>query len=351
MQLPVMHNYEFNTLTELHTGLCYSLVTAGKEQLDVITSVDVQKHDVIAVANCMDWSFNLKSMWLTPSRWTMMVRQYLDPEELQAWILQVTSKIGTRGRGIAVMRTKVVKPRGGAATGHTNKETRRWGSCMLAISYKALPVPTITLHSRTSYLGYIGALDLSVAWMIARYLAKEMAIPVETFKFVWMIEAIQWHNFKSLAYLLNNDDPVTRTLYRRLLIKPVSKLSKPEVDMIQNAPAINLSRKWLRKMMAEDANGITYGDMTYNTYRRIRRRWHTEVLGFDKAKTFEGWSYYKQNTGAASIGDRKEFFPAYKPLPNCFVSDLDFKGIGMPISGEYGMAYDESDLDDEDEDE
>jgi hypothetical protein len=320
---------------------------AEAKDLDLITSVDVQKHNVIAEADSLEWEFDLKSMWLTPSRWTMMVRQYIDPEEFQAWMDTVTTKIGLRGRGIAVMRTKIVKPRGGAATGHTNKETRRWGSCMLAISYKAKPAPQITLYSRTSYLGYIGALDLSVAWMVGRYLATAMGIDVSTFKFVWMNEAIQWHNFKSLAFMLNNDDPDLRKAYRRLLIKPKSKLNHAEREELEIAPAIRLSRQWLRKMMKADAEGETYGDMTYNTYRRIRRRWHTEVLGYDRAQEFEGWSYYK--TGD-KVGEQKEFFKAYLPLPNCRIETLDFRGIGMPLAGVQAVEY-EGGFDDGEDDE
>lgn len=343
-----MHTFRAQTMTDLHTLMCNSLITATAEDLDLITSVDVQKHNVIAEAESMEWNFDLKSMWLTPSRWTMMVRQYLDPEELQAWMETVTTKIGLRGRGIAVLRTKLVKPRGGAATGHTNKETRRWGSCMLAISYKAKPAPQITLYSRTSYLGYIGALDLSVAWMVGRYLAAAMGVDVSAFKFVWMNEAIQWHNFKSLAFMLNNDNPKLRKQYRRLLIKPKSKLSEDELLILKTAPAVDLSRKWLRKMMKSDAEGETYGDMTYNTYRRIRRRWHTEVLGYEKAQEFEGWSYYKQGPKA---GEQKEFFKAYKPLPNCPVVGLDFRCIGLPLAGvkpvEYEGGFDDGEDDDD----
>lgn len=343
-----MHTYHEATMTQLHKRMCQSLITATPDELDMITSVDVQKHNVIAEADSMSWDFDLKSTWLTPSRWTMMIRQYIDPEEFEAWMETVTTKIGTRGRGIAVMRTKVVKPRGGAATGHTNKETRRWGSCMLAVSYKAKPHPQITLYSRTSYLGYIGALDLSVAWMIGRYLATAMGVPVESFKFVWMIEAVQWHNFKSLAYMLNNDSPKLQKKYRRLLLKPLSKLSEEENALIEGSPAVKLSRKWMRGMMKSDAEGVTYGDMTYNTYRRIRRRWHTEVLGYEKAQEFEGWSLYKVGP---KMGEQKEFFKAYQPLPSCPVSTLDFKGLGLPLAGlkvvNYEGGYDDGEDDDE----
>lgn len=343
-----MKTFHEATMTELHDKMCTFLVEATDEELDIISTVDVQRHNIIAQADSMDWDFDMKSMWLTKSRWTMMINQYLDPEELEAWVNQCTAKIGTRGRGIAVMRTKTVKPRGGEATGHTNKETRRWGSCMLALSYKALPAPQITLYSRTSYLGYIGALDLTVAWMAGQYLARALGIDVKSIRFVWMNEAIQWHNFKSLAFLLNHPEKKRRKAYRRLMMKKESKLREDELATLEASPALRLSRKWLAKVIKEDAEGRTYGDMTYNTFRRIVRRYHTEVHGFDYAKEFEGWSHYK--TGAKE-GEQKEFFKAYPPLPTVMASSLDFSALekkGASLGGvEYVGGGDDEDDDDE----
>lgn len=344
-----MRHYTAKTMTELYDELTDSLIHGTENTLDIISTVDVQVHDIIAEADSMAWDFDFKSAWLTKSRWSMMVRQYLDPEDLEAWIGRVTSKIGLKNRGIAVLRTKIVKPRGGAATGHTNKETRAWGACMLNISYKALPVPQITLYSRTSYLGYIGALDLSVAWMVGKYLAKELGVPVETFKFVWVNQAIQWHNFKSLAYMLNHTRVKTRDHFRKLLIAPSSHLSGVEKREILDHPAIKLSRKWLQKVIREDATGRTYGDFSYNTFRRIVRRFHTEVYGEEYARQFEGWSYYKQGP---KLGEQKEFFKLYGLLPSVKVDSLDFAPIGMPLSRSYGEAFvggDDDDSDDDDE--
>lgn len=342
-----MRTYETQTLTQLHEAMTKSLIFAKPDELDQISNVDVAIHDVMGYARTMDWEFDLKNMWLTKSRWTMMVNQYIDPEELIRWLEMCTGKIGTKGRGISVMRTKVVKARGGAATGHTNKETRRWGSCMLNLSYKAVPRPTITLHSRTSYLGYIGALDLSVAWMCAKYLGHELGLEPKDFSFVWHIEAIQWHNFKSMAWMLNHTDEQQRALYRRLLIKPMSKLNATEGSIVLDLPAAKMTRVWLRKMMLADAQGETYGDMSYNTYRRIRRRWHTEVLGYEKAQTFEGWSVYKVGD---KVGEQKEFFKAYQPLPSVKIQTLDFSGIKLPFGKGYGMEFD-GEMEEEDDDE
>lgn len=342
-----MRAYQAPTLTTLHDRLCAKLINATEDELDVISSVDVQIHNVMAEALSMEWDFDLKNLWLTPSRWSMMTKQYIDPNELQVWMDKITRHIGTRSRGIATMRTKHVAARGGPAQG--NKETRRWGSCMLSVSYKAVPAPQITLMSRTSYLGYLSGLDLSVAWMCAKYLAGELNCEVEDFRFVWMNEAMQFHNFKSLAYMLNHPDPGKRKKYRRWLRASEEKLRDlGEWEEIQVRPAVKLARVWMQRLMDMDRKGLTLGDMTYNTYRRIRRRYHTEVLGYDRAQEFEGWSYYKKGE---KIGEEKEFFKAYKPLESITIADLDFTKIGMPFNpGKYGSEF-EGEMEEDDDDE
>lgn len=332
------------TLTQLHESLCDTIVHAPKDKLDVISTVDVQIHNVIAEAQSMEWEFDLKDMWLTPSRWSMMAKQYIDPVELQLWLEKCSSRIGRKGRGIGLMRTNTVAARGGPAQG--NKETRRWGSCMIAISYKALPRPQITLYSRTSYLGYLGALDLTVAWMCGRYLADAIGMDVEDMSFVWMNEAVQYHNFKSLAYLLNHTDEEKREAYRAILRNPEDELDEQQLYDLRTSPALQLTRKWLQKLLLEDAQGKTLGDMSYNTYRRIRRRYHTEVMGYEYAQQFEGWSYYKKGPNE---GEKKEFFKAYQPLPHTLVDTLDFRKIGMPLGGTYGAEFEGDDYDEDDD--
>jgi hypothetical protein len=163
-----------------------------------------------------------------------------------------------------------------------------------------------------------------------------------------MVESTQWHNFKSLAMALNHPDDAQRQQFRRLFIKPLKKLSTAETQLIEDSPGLQLSRRWLRRMMMLDQGGQTYGDMTYNTYRRIRRRWHTEVLGYERAQDFEGWSYYKTGDKA---GQEKEFFKAYRPLPSVKVDTLDLSPIKMPFGKRYGGDYVPGDeLDDTEQD-
>lgn len=346
-----MKAFRAPTMTRLHDQMCHKLIHATAEELDVVSTVDVQIHNVIAEAASMEWDFDLKNLWLTPSRWTMMVRQYVPREEFIQWLEKCTKYIGLKNRGIAMLRTNVVKPRGGEAFG--NKESRRWGSCMLAISYKAVPAPQITLYSRTSYLGYLSGLDMSIAWMAGKYLAGELGCDVADFKFVWMNEAAQYHNFKSMAYLLNHPDPELRKKYRRWIRFSEAKLRDTgDYEYVASRPAIMLSRSWMQKLILMDQQGLTLGDMTYNTYRRIRRRYHTEVLGYERAQQYEGWSYYKKGP---QTGEPKEFFKAYQPLGSVTIDNLDFGGIHLPYSpGKYGAPLlvgvgDDLDLEDDDE--
>src|SRR5690606_2914293 len=145
----------------------------------------------------------------------------------------------------------------------------------------------------------------------------------------------QYHNFKSMAYLLNHPDPERRKQYRRWIRFSEAKLLETgDADYVLSRPAIKLSRTWMQRLILMDQQGLTLGDMTYNTYRRIRRRYHTEVLGYERAQTFEGWSYYK--TGPKQ-GEQKEFFKAYLPLDSVKIADLDFSAIHLPYApGEYG---------------
>lgn len=324
-----MKTYHAATMDELHNDMCDSLIYAKKEDLHLITTVDTHYHDIMAKADSMAWDFDLKTLWLTPSRWSMMVKQYIDPDQFEAFLDQCTTRIGSKNRGIAMMRTNVVKPRGGEFSGSNNKVARQWGSCMLSIGYKALPTPTITLQSRTSYLGYIGALDLTVAWMVGRYLAEAIGIKVEDMSFVWMNSNIQWHNFKSLAFMLCHPDEKRRRRYRKLLMATEEELGERVMAYINSRPTIRLSRKWLQKVIEEDKAGRTYGDMTYNTFRRIVRRFHTEVYSYEYAQEFEGWEYHRKG---AKEGEQKAFHKAYKPLKSVKASTLDFSAIGMPLT-------------------
>jgi hypothetical protein len=305
-RFPGGHVYTGDTMTALHAEMCSSLAYGGAENMDMVTSVDVQKHNVVGVAESMQWEFDLKDLWLTKARWTAMIRQYINPVALEAWLNACEKKLVGRKRGVSVMRTNEVQQRSTATKdGSGTRVWRTWGSCMLAIGYRALPTPQITLHSRTSYLGYIGALDMSVAYLCGKLVADRVGIAVEDIRFVWHNEAIQFHAFKSLAYLLAN--PERRDAFMGLEITP---------DLRQASPGLYISRKWMASFEQEDEEGKTYGDMNFGQTRRIRKRYHTEVLGYGYGEPYEGGDH-------RSASQNKRF----KPLPSTPASTLTFDNL------------------------
>jgi hypothetical protein len=309
-----LHLFTTPTVTDLHTAICDSLAYGGMDDMDMVTSVDVQKHNVVAMAESFDWDFDLRDLWLTRSRWTTMIRQYINPVALEAWLNACEKKLTGRKRGVSVMRTNEVQQRsspkrtiGDAAP--ATRIWRTWGSCMLAIGYRALPRPQITLHSRTSYLGYIGALDLSVAYHCASLVAERVGLSVQDIQFVWHLEAAQFHGFKSLAYLLADDE--RREEFMSIEVGDGS--SAEDKAFRREAPSLYISRKWMKSFEKEDREGKRYGDMNFGQTRRIRKRYHTQVLGYEYGEPFEGGDH-------ASRSQNQRF----KPLPSCHVDTLTF---------------------------
>lgn len=324
-----MKLFKANDMTELHTKLGDWFMEAKRKEFDFASNSDCALSHVIAVADHMNFDWDVKDLWLTRMRWNALTKQYLDPIDVQNFLAMCT-KVGKSGRGVAMLRTKVVLPRGGSGL---STPTRKWGSCMMSISYAAKPTPTVTLHSRTSYIGYLGAMDMNVAWNLARYIAREVKIKdMANIKFMWHCELMQWHFFKSMAYLLNHPDPETKEFYRWLLPADDTdvddEIRADYLDRHTGACVVDGGHQWLRKILDKDNQGISYGDERYNTYRRVRRRYHREILGYDYSNQFSGWYYPLSHAKV----QKPTFYKPYPELPSVMTSTLDLAPIKLPYA-------------------
>lgn len=291
------HAFNFPDANSLHDGLTERLLFASAEELDDYNSVDVQMHNVLAHTPTFDWDYDISRLWTTRARWNTMVRQYINPDDFLEWLKAIENGPSSR-RGVAVLRTNTVKARESG-----RGKTRRWGSCMLTLSFRQKPWPQITLHSRTCYLGYLSCLDMTVAHVAARHVGALMGIPVEEMSFVWQLEMAQFHGFRTIAYPLGGSDE----LYQRYLNHET-----------EGYPGVKLSRTWHDRITQLDKDGVKYGDMKFASYRRVRARWHTQVYGLEYAKQFEGGTY---NPRLGKV---------YHPIPETRTNDLDFSPIGIP---------------------
>lgn len=244
-----------------------------------------QAYDLILQAESMDYDFNLADYWVGANRWKLMTRQYVNQESLDHWHQLIDSHLSQpKSHGVAFLRSSLVK-----GTKRGVRETRRWGSCMIGWSFRRFPTPHFSMHSRSTYLGYLAPLDLGVAAHLADSLTPLVGIPIEDMSFTWHIEQATFHGFRSMAWwYLDNE-------HRELLNHT-------------NSDAAKKTRSMAKRFEKMDAEGVLYGDMAYAQERRFRMKWHSE-RGIDV-------------TPFLGVGKKAEV-KANPPLPSTSLWDLE----------------------------
>lgn len=326
--------FNFKNPVEAHDEMCERLIWGDNTDpanldYDWTHGTEVGLHNVSIFCESIDFDYNLAKLWVPSSRWSMMVRQYIDPEALHDNLAKIEERMsgpkygGRQGRGIAVLRTRMVQGKG---TGRGVR--RRWGSCMLNLSFRRNPVPTVTLNSRTTYFGYLALVDLSVARTYAARCAEITGIPLASIQFVWHLDLAQFHGFRSLAWMLGNDE-IRAEMDEQL----PNRLDFPCRRAPGNQVGFRKALDGYARIKKSDDAGTLYGDESFSSFARVRRRFHTEVFGPEYSAQFEG--------GTRNRGGKGSF----SKLPDLWASGLTF-GPLIGRDGD-GTFFDE----DEDEDE
>lgn len=224
--------------------------------LSIVGSADTIAYDNLLACESMAFDLDMgRDLWLNKQRWTRLVRQYLDPTETERFI----SKAGELARGEGA--------KGAVTTMFCHNVAReakkhRWGNCMLGFTYRGdvrRGTPTIGLHSRVSYIAYIGGLDLALAYVLARAIGEEIGAEPEDFSFRWHVDALQFHGFKSLPMLFKHEF--------------IEDLDRPELR--KDFPTINLVGKWYDKIVDFTEQGIH--DNKYGPLKRVMRRYREHI--------------------------------------------------------------------------
>ncbi len=198
---------------------------------------------------------------------------------------------------------------------------------MLNLSYRSNPRPTVSLHSRTTYFGYLAALDITVAHVFARACGEIVGIDPRDMAFVWTLDLAQFHGFRSLAWALGDEG------IREQMDEDVDRRQSFSPRVVDgNQPGYRKALDGYARILNCDRPGKLYGDEAFSSFNRVRRRFHTEVFGVDYAEQFAG--------GAKDIGP-------FAPLPSTPASSLTFGALGAPFNG---GAYLDVDTEEEDED-
>lgn len=310
----MIHAYNFADPVEAHDAMCERLIWGDNTtdiDYDWSHGTEVGLHNVAIHAKTIDYDYNLKHLWVPPSRWSMMVRQYIDPGALEDCLAKVEERMsgpkygGRQGRGISILRTRLVQGKG---TGRGVR--RRWGSCMLNLSFRRNPTPTVSLHSRTTYFGYLALVDVTVARAFAAACGEICNIPLRNIEFVWTLDLAQFHGFRSLAWMLGDKD------IRGEMDEDVDRRLKfPALRRPGNQVGYRKALDGYARILKSDRAGTLYGDESFSSFARVRRRFHTEVYGVDYASQFEG--------GTRNRGGKKGF----DPLPDLWASGLDLSPL------------------------
>lgn len=302
------------TATELHdlVGERLAFGSARGVDFDWYHGTDVGLDNVTMVADSFTWSYDIKRAWLLRQRWKTLARQYVDPAELDRWLGMLPQTV-KRGVNVARMTSHEIDPdddgstdvhamptRTVRGTGVGKAVRRRWGSCILSISYRHKPKPQITMHSRTSYIGYLSILDITVAENMAVEAAEVVGVAPEDMRFVWHLEMAQFHGFRSLSWVLTDPEMHQRFEDRR------------RVANNSREPGVYRLNQGMNRIQKSDDAGKLYGDEAFSSFARVRRRLHTEVYGYEFGKQFEG--------GSRNRGGKKRF----APLPSVSTTELDF---------------------------
>jgi len=319
----------FPDAVSMHDQMCRSFVTGrmGHEFTWAGSSEVGIDNLLMEVESFATPKFDMDRLWLSQSRWNTMVRQYIDPDALEQTLDMVSTHLAKSRRksGTATLRmqpttddlddwqddpgpielqTKLVK---GAHSGRQVR--RRWGSCMLALTYRNVPKPTVMLTSRTTYFGYLAMMDVMVANVFAQKVGAIVGVNPAEMSFVWHVDLAQYHGFRSLAFPTG----LPRMLHamdRYVDNDALWRKTKTEGRMGWYKTLVGY-----RRILRSDREGVLYGDESFSSFARVRRRFHTQIHGFDYAAQFAG-------------GSRLGAVGAFAPLPSLPASSLTFAPIG-----------------------
>lgn len=256
---------EYKTLTDLWHKTAHGMLFAKRDELDWVASIDTMIYDNFLSCRSMEFDFDMgRDLWLTKSRFTVLQRDYLDADDLDAFLDRCEAIGRPRGEAKRGVVTQMF------CTPHAMRPKKyRWGNCMMAFTYRGghnRAQPSLTLHSRVSYIAYIGGLDLALCAVLAREIAERIGMEPEDLAFRWSVDSLQFHGFKSIPYLFrHNLEDVLRDDIREY---PSRKY-----------PTLKLVRRWWRTMVSDYENEVPLEAQKYGPLRRIRKRYEQYMDG------------------------------------------------------------------------
>jgi len=233
------------------------MLFATREELDYVASIDTMMYGNLLTCDSMAFDFDMgRDLWLTKQRWTILQKDYLELHELEDFLDRCKQiGLGEAKRGVVTQMF---------AKQHARRAKKyRWGNCMLGWSFMGgnrYEQPTLGLHSRVSYIAYIGGLDLALCHVLGREIAERIGCRVEDIGFRWYVDSLQFHGFKSIPYLF------------RFGLDDVLREDGEEYPSAEH-PTLKLVRRWWSGVERDYQNDLPLEAQKYGPLRRIRKRY------------------------------------------------------------------------------
>lgn len=275
--MPELSHYKAPNLNEMLETMTRDIVT-GHQMYSIGPSV--QFHNAVAQSDTCVYDYDLADSWVTKSRWTTLVNQYINQNALDTFLDSVEDRMSRpSSHGVAFLRSQTVKMRNATGNG---KVARRWGSCMIGWSFRRVPYPQLTMHSRSTYLGFIAPLDVGVGHKIAELVGERVGLDLEQIGFNWHLEQGAFHAFRSMPWWWSDPSHTE-------LLKEILKTSRVDPSRYPVGRHIDST---LRRYNRDDRNGVLYGDMAFAQHRRFRMLWHLKTKSPEFYEQFLGEGLY-----------------------------------------------------------
>ncbi len=238
-----------------------------REEVDLYLGIGTNMYNVFLEADSAEYDFNLREVWLNSSRWTRLVREYIDPVDATMFVRnsrEILAKKGKQGV-ITNMPFRPVERR-------SDLRRHKWGNCLLAATFRGTPgsdvPPTLTLHSRVSYNGYMLGMDMGIAHVLAREISEGEP---DIIRVQWHLDVTQFHSFKGLPYLYTQPD----------LMKVLEDIKGGgfHSEYTKMYPTWKSIAKWWMTVLKFEKEGKTLEEEKYGPFRRIRKRYQEYQRG------------------------------------------------------------------------
>jgi hypothetical protein len=272
-----MHNIQAANMTDLaHKVMDYHLNNPAPD-----ACLNIETHLFNVTLSCDDAEdFDLdvgKHLWLNRSRWSRLMKEYVPREGLDRFIRQCVEILRGEARHGATANMLFRDP-------DRYAKKHRWGGCLMGLTFRAGPKgfpPVLTMYSRTTYIGYMGFLDMAIATRIVKEIKDvyqnsfitgdeddETAgdppwLPIQ---FRWHLSSMQLHAFKSLPYIFSQQDLLVRLKHNAQRVKRGDTRMPPSWLYLS---------KWYNKILEHyKLFGVKMLEHEkYGPFKRIKRRW------------------------------------------------------------------------------